>query len=157
MFSSAKSGAVLASCTALLLAGCGGDEDSTTEAVSSTSEVRLSPEKQVEHVGNTWAPLFAKDVSAACRYMFGQPLCEEFFGPVGAVVPEVRRPSAFQKSFANATVERVKIKGNKAGAEFSNGEPVEFIQETAKRPPGLLGEWFINDVGGNAGKKYFEP
>jgi hypothetical protein len=55
-----------------------------------------------------------------------------------------------QKSFANATVERGEIKGIKARAEFSTGELVEFIQET-ERPRRFLGNWFILEVGGNAG------
>jgi hypothetical protein len=66
----------------------------------------------ITKVGNEWAPLFGKDVSAACRYMFGQPLCEEFFGKVGEP-PEVGDPSAFQESFANATIERVELKDAK--------------------------------------------
>jgi hypothetical protein len=110
----------------------------------------------ITKVGNEWAPLFAKDTPAACRYMFAQPVCEKFFGRPGETQEEVIPPSGFQTSFANATVERVEIKGHKAGAKFSNGELVEFIQET-QEPRSLLGDWFILDVGGNAGKKYFEP
>jgi hypothetical protein len=115
----------------------------------------------ITKVGNEWAPLFAKDVSAACRYMYGQPLCEAFFGRVGEP-PEVGRPSGFQESFANATVERVEVKDAKqirakdgtpielhrAAAEFSNGEVVEFIEET-DAPQSDLGKWFVDDVGGN--------
>jgi hypothetical protein len=121
----------------------------------------------ITKVGNAWAPLFAEDYSAACEFMFGQPLCEEFFGQVGEP-PEVGRPSAFQRSFANATVERVEVKDarqikakdgtpiemHRAAAEFSNGEVVEFIQET-QRPPrapeGTFGDWFVDDVGGKEG------
>ena len=113
-------------------------------------------------VGNQWAPLFAEDTSVACKYMYGQPLCEEFFGRIGA--REVGRPSKFQRSFANATVERVQVKRaqqiktadgtlideHKAVAEFSNGELVEFIQDP-HGPPSSLANWFIDDVGGNAG------
>ena len=116
----------------------------------------------ITKVGNAWAPLFAEDNSAACEFMFGQPLCEEFFGRVGEP-PEVGRPSAFQRSFANATIERVEVKDttqieavdgtpielHRAVAEFSNGEVVEFIEET-ERPRFALGQWFIDDVGGNA-------
>jgi hypothetical protein len=116
----------------------------------------------ITEVGNAWAPLFAEDNSAACEFMFGQPLCEEFFGRVGEP-PEVGRPSAFQRSFANATVERVELRDAKqikavdgtpiephrAAAEFSNGEVVEFIEET-DAPRSDLGEWFVNDVGESA-------
>jgi hypothetical protein len=165
--------AVLATGIAGVLAGCGGEEDTTTEAGSisrtrteagstsrTTTEATLSPaEHQIEQVGNIWAPLFAKDVSRACSYMFGQPVCEEYFGAPGT---EVRRPSEFQKSFANVTVERVEAPDgtHKAGAEFSNGAMVEFFQSRgdakAIRPHGpLLGGWFIDHVG--AGEKYFLP
>jgi hypothetical protein len=120
----------------------------------------------ITKVGNEWAPLFAKDDVSACnRYMYGQPFCEEFFGKVGEP-PEVGRPSAFQESFANATVERVELRDvrqvrakdgtpielHRAAAEFSNGEVVEFIEET-DAPRSDLGKWFVDDLGGNAGKK----
>lgn len=74
--------------------------------------------------------------------MFAQPVCEEFFGMPGGEPPEVGNPSEFQESFADATVDRVAIKGHKARTEFSNGELVEFIQETQK-PRDFLGDWFI--------------
>jgi hypothetical protein len=125
----------------------------------------------ITDVGNAWAPLFAEDNSAACEFMFGQPLCTEFFGRIGEP-PDVGRPSAFQESFANATVERVEVEDarqirtqggtlielHRAGAEFSNGEVVEFIQETDTHRPlfGQLGAWFIQDVGGNAGRGFFK-
>jgi hypothetical protein len=125
----------------------------------------------ITEVGNAWARLFAEDNSAACEFMFGQPLCEEFFGRVGEP-PEVGRPSGFQESFANATVERVEVKDAKqirakdgtpvelhrAAAEFSNGEVVEFIEETDATDPlfGQLGAWFVDDVGRNAGRGFFK-
>ena len=133
---------------ALTVAACGSDDEAPPPAFSGAEE-------QIAQVGNDWAPAFAEDVSAACGSMYGQPLCEEYFGKVGGP-PEVDRPSEFQKSFADATVERVEIDGHKAGAEFSNDELVEFIQETHGPPP-LLGDWFVYRVGGNAGRKYFEP
>jgi hypothetical protein len=51
-------------------------------------------------VGNEWAQLFAKDDSAACEYIFAQPVCVRLLGGSGD-------PSIFQESFADATVERV--------------------------------------------------
>jgi hypothetical protein len=121
----------------------------------------------ITKVGNAWAPLFAEDNSAACEFMFGQPLCEEFFGRVGEP-PQVGRPSAFQRSFADATVERVEVEDarqikakdgtpievHRAAAEFANGEVVEFIAETDTHRPllGQPGAWFVNDVRKTAGK-----
>jgi hypothetical protein len=117
----------------------------------------------ITKVGNAWARLFAEDNSAACEFMFGQPLCEEFFGRVSEP-PEVGRPSGFQESFAKATIERVEVKRAKqvrakdgtpielhrARAEFSNGEVVEFIEET-DGPRSDLGKWFVDDLVGSAG------
>jgi hypothetical protein len=150
--------AVLAAVLALILAGCGDDEESTTTEAT-TTEIRGFQEQKIEQVGNDWALLFAEDNVAACEYIFGQPLCERYWGDPGGEPPEVSRPSAFQESFADATVERVEVKRNRAGVEFSNGEVVEFIQETQKppnAPQGTFGDWFVLDVGGNAGEKYFE-
>jgi hypothetical protein len=128
---------VLAAVIALVLARCGGDETTTT-----IEALNLSEKDEIEQVGNEWAPLFAQDDSGACDYMFAQPVCEKFYGPVGGEPAEVGRPSGFQESFVDARVERVEIKGHKAEAEFSNGEPVEFIQET-DQPRDSLGDWFI--------------
>ena len=116
----------------------------------------------IAKVGNAWAPLFAEDNSAACEFMFEQPLCEQFFGRVGEP-PEVGRPSAFQRSFANATVKGVEVREAKqietkdgtpielqrAAALFSNGEVVQFIEET-DAPRSDLGKWFVHDVGESA-------
>jgi hypothetical protein len=123
--------AVLVALIALVLAGCGGDDETTTTVTA----VKLSEPEEIEQVGNEWAELFAKDDGAACDYIFAQPVCLRFVGGTGD-------PSVFQESFADATVERVEIKGHKARVEFSNGERVEFIQET-QEPPEFLGDWFI--------------
>lgn len=128
-------------------------------------ESEASMKEDVTKVGNDWAPLFAKDALAACDFMYTPssppgPLCVEFFRKIGP-----RRPSQFQKSFANATVERVAIidydahraEGTRALAEFSNGELVEFLQTLS---PGGNPErsrsvgWFISDLGPTGGKKY---
>lgn len=112
----------------------------------------------VTQVGNGWAALFADDNSAACEFMFGQPLCEEFFGRAGEP-PDVGSPSEFQRSFQDATVERVEVKDAKqirardgtpielhrAAAEFSNGEVVKFIEET-DAPRSDLGKWFVDEI-----------
>jgi hypothetical protein len=117
----------------------------------------------ITEVGNAWARLFAEDYSAACDFMYGQPLCEKFFGRVGQP-PEVGRPSEFQETFANATVESVEVRDAKqiearggrpfelhrAAAKFSNGEVVVFIEET-DAPRSDWGKWFVNRVGGSAG------
>jgi hypothetical protein len=76
----------------------------------------------------------------------------------GGPGPHDRPPSGFQKSFADATVESVAVKGDKAWAEFSNGKLVEFIRVAqAELPIGVTPGWYIYHLGGDAGKKYFEP
>jgi hypothetical protein len=140
----------------VLVAACGNDDDDeTAETTTTEAVIRSEEEEEIAQVGNDWAPAFAEDAAAACGSMYGQPLCEEYFGESGGEPAEVGRPSEFQESFTDATVERIEIKGHKAGVEFSNGEVVEFIQGNT---PGLdKGDWFIYRVGGNAGEKYFEP
>jgi hypothetical protein len=139
----------------------------------------------VFQAGNGWAPRFARNYLWACKYVYppaweppeghrdGPPQqwastlpaatrsarrgCSGF-GLEGGPGPHDRPPSGFQKSFADATVERVAVKGDKAWAEFSNGELVEFIRVAqAELPIDIPGGWYIYRVGGNAGKKYFEP
>jgi hypothetical protein len=83
---------------------------------------------------------------------------EPLRGRSGRRLAPARPPSGFQKSFADATVERILVNGDKAWAEFSNGELVEFIRVAqAELPIDIPGGWYIYRVGGNAGKKYFEP
>jgi hypothetical protein len=159
-------------------------EARTTEARLSpepkTAEVARAA-ALVAQAGNGWAPLFAKNYLWACKYMYppawvgpdghGQqptpplPAARRFarrwcagFSLGGGSGPHDRPPSGFQKSFAGATIESVVVKGDKAWAEFSNGKLVEFIRlAEAELPIGVTPGWFINRVGGNAGKKYFEP
>ncbi|MGH9176306.1 MAG: hypothetical protein ACRD1H_18200, partial [Vicinamibacterales bacterium] len=95
-----------------------------------------------------WAALFAADgFSDSCERMT-QPLCERIdCERVGGPIKNCTRPTAaFRKSFEDATVEDVAIKGRKAAARFSNGETVEFA-----RPSGL-----IHKIGGNAGREFLE-
>jgi hypothetical protein len=134
---------VLVAVIALVFAGCGGDDDDgTTEATApptTTTEAPVPPKtslppkpspEQVQALrrdANTWASLFA--VKACNRYM-GQPLCEQLACQSGAVVIENCTPvsAAFQKSFADATVEDIEYKGSLhlAAVTYSNGVVVVF-------------------------------
>jgi hypothetical protein len=146
--------AVLAAVTALVLAGCGDDEDSTTEAT-------LSPEQKIEQTVDKWAPLFAAAADrAACRYQT-QPLCERVdcervaTGPIKNCTPP---SSEFRKSFEDATVQDVAIKGDQAGAKLSNGETVELFHRSGNLQAGVeeAGGWLIHKLGGNAGREFIE-
>jgi hypothetical protein len=144
---------VLSAVVALALAGCGEDEESTT------TEARLSPEQEIERIGNKWAALFAADAHSTGRYMSQPALermtCERISGPIENCTPPT---PAFRESFEDATVQDVEIKGEHAGAKFSNGEAVQL--DHAPGPdlehPQRLDTWFINRFGGNAGREFFD-
>lgn len=81
----------------------------------------------------------------------GQPLCEQIDcertggRPIRNCTPVSAK---VQRSFAGAVVREIVIRGHQAGARFSNGETVRFAEEG--------GFWWIDRVGGNAGRKFFE-
>jgi hypothetical protein len=129
--------------SALGLVACegGDDEDSATEAkvsADTTTEAKVSREQvqELKREANTWAALFAgvttsqllheRAMPRACNKYMGQEMCERLT-PVS---------EAFQKSFADATVEDIAIKGlagidgdtrlSLAAVKFSNGEVVMF-------------------------------
>lgn len=115
-----------------------------------TTVPSLTPAQRIERIGNTWAPLFAAARPRACNYMT-QPACERVAcervgsGPI----PNCTLPSSkFRRSFEDATVQDVSVKGYRAAARFSNGELVEFF--------GDGGTWWIQKLGGNAGREFFE-
>ncbi|HMC07507.1 MAG TPA: hypothetical protein VKG89_08960 [Solirubrobacterales bacterium] len=167
MSSSAAPGAVLAAGIALLLAGCGGEEDTTTEADRE--------QEQIEQVGNEWASLFAAS-GPTCELYVGQPMCErEICEHVGGETIENCTPPSpgFRASFEDATVEDVEIKGRQAAAKFSNGEAIklrEVLVSEVDGSPTCIGSgcppsdhvqtgpypaWRIVDYGGNAGREFF--
>ena len=135
---SAKSGAVLAALTTLMLAGCWGSGDgATTEETPSpgqkikptgdkwTRVVPLSPQQKIAQTGNKWAPLFAAGrYRAACKYQT-YSLCS-----------------------------RAKLSNGKL-VEFLGRQPVPCIGSACPRP--VPDAWLVHKVGSNAGKRYFEP
>jgi hypothetical protein len=128
---------------------------------------RLSDEEEITKVGNEWAQLFAKPGSVPCRYM-SQPVCERIACErVGDVpIKSCTPPSAaFRRSFEDATVEDIAIKGRNAGVKFSNGEAVELVQ--VEEHPHCIGSgcpgegrvrtvWWVSKFGANAGREFFE-
>jgi len=110
----------------------------------------LSTEQEIRQIGNQWALLFAAGSEGSCTFM-GQPLCERIACErVGAGKIENCTPpsAAFRRSFEDAKVERVVVKGNRIAAMFSNGEVIEFW--------GDGGGWSIVKISGNAGRGFFE-
>jgi hypothetical protein len=109
--------------------------------------------QQIERNGNAWARAFVTGQPTrdqSCRYQT-QPLCERnACVRVGGIkirncTPPTR---AFRLSFLNARVEEIVIKGNRAAARFSNGEVVGFF--------GDGGTWWVQKLGRNAGRGFFE-
>jgi hypothetical protein len=145
---------VLSTVTTLVLAGCGGDGDSTTEA-------KVSPEEEIAQIGNKWAPLFAAgDDGASCAYE-NQPVCERIACErVGhAPIENCTRPSAaFRRSFEDATVQDIAIKGQNAGVKFSNGEVVQFMPWNTVQPPGdgPNPNWVVARIGGDPDRTFSE-
>jgi hypothetical protein len=103
--------------------------------------------------GDVWAPLFvaARD-EEACSYQT-QPLCERIACERAGYGGEIRNctpPSlAFRKSFDDAWVRDVEIRGFEAGARFSNGREIVFVF-----PPGRRG-WLIHRLR-DRDDKFFE-
>lgn len=132
------------------------ENEADPDASTPETEPRLSAEQEIERAGNEWAPLFAGGdrrwaAPGTCTYMT-QPACERMSceraggrRPIGNCTPASWQ---FRKSFADATVVDIVIRGREAGARFSNGETVEFFN---------VGEaWWIDRVGGDAERDFFE-
>lgn len=119
-----------------------------------TTAGTLPPEQKIERIGNKWVLLFASGRDrAACQYQT-QPLCEriacERVG--GFRLRNCTPPSSeFRRSFQDATVQDIAIKGDLAAARFSNGEAIELFDDV--RGAGLGDAWWIGKVGGNAGRR----
>jgi hypothetical protein len=143
--------AVLAAVLALVLASTteAASPDTTTEATASrytTTEVKI-PKKHVRElervVATKWARLFATE---ACNRYMGQDLCRRLLHCKGKsgqheVIENCTPVSvAFQRSFADATVEDVALRGYRAAVKFSNGVLVMFYYDHY-RP--VVGGWVI--------------
>ena len=130
-------------------------ENDSTLTTSTTAEVEpsVSAEQEIGRKGKEWARLFAGGdrrwaAPGTCTYMT-QAACERI-----SCERQRRRGSCtlaswqFRKSFADATVVDVVIRGRQAGVRFSNGETVEFLD---------VGEaWWIDKIGGDAGRDLFD-
>jgi hypothetical protein len=125
-----------------LAAGCGDDDEATTEAPGEGEAAALYDEigdlpdqEQIEQVGAAWAGPFAAGDEAMCEYLHPDLAgCFDQFLE-GALTGSLR----VQRSYAGATVNSVEVNGPTAVAEFSNGESVEF----SKDPDG---DWKITAV-----------
>jgi hypothetical protein len=136
-----------------------------------TPEAKLSREQtqELKREANTWASLFA---DRACNRYMGQPICQRLACEREVVSANVRvhgggrienctpLSAAFQKSFADATVEDIKRivlidywKGRplyEAAVKFSNGEVVVFVDVPPGGCPGGPCSWGIADLPRNS-------
>jgi hypothetical protein len=119
------------------------------------TEAKLSPEQvqELKREANEWARLFSRtrlySRGGVCNKYTGQPMCVRLSGSgPGAGVHAPSVSAAFQKSFADATVEDIKSERIVlvrwtdrpvfyAAVKFSNGEVVVFSGgQSGPEPPG---------------------
>ena len=120
---------------------------------NSPTWARLTPEQRIEEIGNRWARRFAAS-NERCRFE-AQPFCERISCErISGPIPNCTRPSAdYRRSFRDATVQDVVIKGGRAAARFSNGEAIELEHIKGYVPGGL---WWTTKLGGNTGRGFFK-
>jgi hypothetical protein len=106
--------------------------------------------KQIRATAKKWAPLFAAGDKRACDYMTrsGQQACDMNIYFDG-------KPSAFQRSFGGASIQRIKVKGDQAAVLFSNHKAVVLAKgDAGDDVPNS--DWGIVDLGGHAGENFFK-
>jgi hypothetical protein len=126
--------ATIISAVAIALAGCGGDDDAKPtrdprldDAAVVYAEIRdLTDKQQIERVGAAWADAFSKDYEAMCEYLHPDVAggCREYLESASA---------RLRRSYAGKSVTGVEIDGRSAVASFSNGERVDFEQDSRDR------------------------
>jgi hypothetical protein len=126
----------------------------STASTTTVREASLSARQEIRQAGNQWARLFAAGdrhlpAPGTCKFMTQRGCervsCERIGG--GAIENCTRPAWEFRRSFAHAKVTAIVIRGDQAGARFSNGETVQFVDGIS---------WWINNFGANAGRKFFE-
>ena len=130
--------AVLAAVLALVLAGTteAASPDTTTEATASQAGVPQEDLQELKRVVATkWARLFAAE---GCNRYMGGKLCARLrcHGKKGPIKNCTPMSAAFQRSFADATVEDLihsegqgQFKGSRVAVKFSNGVLVVFAYD----------------------------
>ena len=115
-----------------------------------------SAKQAVELAAREWARLFAASDPAACERFMTQPACERVdCQRAGGRKVENCTPasSAFRNSFRDARVKEVAVDRKFAGVRFSNGETARLIHVEGTAP---LGVWWIEELGGDAGRKLLD-
>jgi hypothetical protein len=117
----------------------------------------LSPAQRIRRIATHWGALLAAGDPAYCNYS-GQPLCEriECQRPGGVPIENCTPMSAeSRRSFGDATIEDIAIKGNRAAVRFSNGEAIELGKDTTgfEHP---VEWWWVVRAGRNVGRGIFD-
>jgi hypothetical protein len=103
---------------AVVLAGCGGDDDTTADSSTPQATVsgREADERQIRQVVEKWAPLFGTGKRAMCRYLHPSIAggCDIYTGA---------QPSDYIASFASAEIISVDV--DSGAVQLSNGEQIE--------------------------------
>lgn len=92
----------------------------------------LSQAQRIRRIAIHWGALLAAGDPAYCNYA-GQPLCERIeCRRAGGVPIENCTPMSAdtRRSFGDATIEDIAIKGDKAVVKFSNGEAIQLGKDT---------------------------
>ena len=110
-------------------------------------------ETNIEQSANQWARLFA--AGETCNPHMNQPACERAIctrnDPTDPPIRNCTLPSAeFRKSFRDARVEKIAIRGTRAAARFTNGATVELVN------PKRADFWLIDKFGEHAGRGFFK-
>jgi hypothetical protein len=142
--------AVLAAADALRSDPASDPVTSPSATVSIQEVERPGGKPKIERIGDEWARRFAANGLDDC-YHTGQELCEQLhcIHVGGYKLPNCRLPTtSYRRSFRAAKVDDVVIKQYRAAAMLSNGEMIELV--------GDGGTWTILELGGDAGRGFFE-
>jgi hypothetical protein len=125
-----------------------------SESTPIASPAQETREQEIERRGRAWASFFATGPAPpygqACVLMT-QPLCERIGCEHvdGARIEKcISAQNAFRRSFEQARVVDVVVRGNRGAARFSNGEIVQFR--------GDRGTWLVSELGKEAGRGFFD-
>jgi hypothetical protein len=122
-------------------------EASQTEPATTTQAA--TDAEEIERKAGAWANFFASPPYGQACVLMTQPLCERIAAcdRAGRTRSEICA-GAFWRSFEDARVVDIVIKGHRAAARFSNGEVVRFSGDERT--------WLAHKVGENAGRGFFE-
>ena len=108
-----------------------------------------SQEQRIALGANEWARLFAASDTRTCDEYMTQPACERMACErvASGRIENCTPPStAYRRSFRDARVQEIAIRGETAAARFSNGETVVLVKVAD-------GAWLIHRFGGTAGRQ----